>query len=543
MAKLSKNKKLLKFEAGARYDAKTDSFSIYTTDEDFEGLPFKMNVINGSPSHSTLLEVMQDHGFDLNPTIPAKDLDSPYKILKESPKYPDLESLDYYIPIGMSSSGENIQYNLTKDTICYGKTNSGKTNFSFSVIAGAVFKGWDVTVVSDNKKDYIGFSGIVNMMYPKTFEEFIETFEPARRDSKSKKFIVIDTARRGFISYDTNSIKEQINSFKKVFGHNYHFLIVQPSHLPPKPEVFDSEVEIVRGDSRSSFKSSLNVNGRKTYFSSYLFEDFKILELFNKPKDRMHEQYIEDQILSEEELEGYTTSFGINKLHSWNWEDFTKNYVLTAGFDSNDQPVEIDLKKTLRVFGDDNISTKSLEMLIIAGLIKSNIEVTVYKGVKLFTADSELTVSHLESKDSLKDYVIDTLSENEINKVLILHKGKDFSKEENAILNTLLSISKDEKNNFNLIIIDPKTTESVRDHSDSQRLFVWSNQVSHFKDKTGDYYYNKCSFVPVNDFYIKEFTPCKIDEDILKSHIKSKKNLPESGLPTTTDPNSGPNES
>lgn len=545
MAKLSKNKKLLKFEAGARYDAKTDSFSIYTTDEDFEGLPFKMNVISGSSSHNTLLEVMTDHGFEL--TRSEKSLKE--EKLPENPvKYPKVDYFENLVPAGVKdTSGNYAYYDLSKDTFCYGLTNSGKTNFAQSIITGALSKDWDVTIVS-HSEEYSIFSKFSQPLKLSTFTEL--EYEYIQDEySERRQLIVFDNGYKGLFETEKMSKEkakeatiQRIEDFKKKHGENISFLFIMHDNTH-SDNVFDTTIEIKRfRGTNGGFLANLSDSGEETNF--LLFEKGgEMLEVIKRLE--------EEKSLNFNLIDNLTSDLKNNENHKSAISQDRKKYPLKkypftndGKFDSlpigvslDGEIITVDLTKNLKVKGDGKAVTKLIESSIIAGLKKTKIETSIFTENDFEKKLLSSAINVFSKLESLENLIFDIMTDQSKDRALIFCKDRDFYDTKSLkVIGILEGLSESKDNNFTFIMSDYSKEHNVLDN-DGALIEVLENEHIGLYDGDLQYSYNKC-LLKIKGHDDVSFYPYQIFEKDYLNYL-SENRIPEGGSPTTLDPSLG----
>ena len=141
MAEVSKNNKILKFEVSARLN-KDDEVSIFATDHDFAGLPFKVNILKGSNTHNSVLSVMEDYGMktteqlvDVNEKNSTTEDNKAVSTIPEKVDYPK-HPLSVYglIPLGVGENGNLIHIELPDVLFVMGPKGSGKVQLLDAII-------------------------------------------------------------------------------------------------------------------------------------------------------------------------------------------------------------------------------------------------------------------------------------------------------------------------------------------------------------------------------------------------------------------------
>lgn len=138
MAEVSKNNKILKFEVSARLN-KDNEVSIFATDHDFAGLPFKVNILKGSNTHNSILSVMEDYGMKTTEKLVDVNEDSTFSFkadsIPEKVDYPEHPlSVDGLIPLGVGENGNLIHIELPDVLFVMGPKGSGKVQLLDAII-------------------------------------------------------------------------------------------------------------------------------------------------------------------------------------------------------------------------------------------------------------------------------------------------------------------------------------------------------------------------------------------------------------------------
>jgi len=138
MADVSKNNKILKFEVSARFDKSKDQVSLFATDHDFAGLPFKVNILNTSNTHDSIISVMKDYGINVSEQLIQKhDSKNTIPVQVDYPEYP--LSMRGLVPLGVGENGSLIHTELRDvlDVIfVQGTHESGKDSLLNTIIQG-----------------------------------------------------------------------------------------------------------------------------------------------------------------------------------------------------------------------------------------------------------------------------------------------------------------------------------------------------------------------------------------------------------------------
>ena len=141
MAEVSKNNKILKFEVSARLN-KDDEVSIFATDHDFAGLPFKVNILKGSNTHNSVLSVMEDYGMktteqlvDVDKKNSTTEDNKTVSTIPEKVDYPGsvLSSADL-VPLGVGENGNLVHIELPDVLFVKGTKGSGKIQLLDTII-------------------------------------------------------------------------------------------------------------------------------------------------------------------------------------------------------------------------------------------------------------------------------------------------------------------------------------------------------------------------------------------------------------------------
>ena len=138
MAEVSKNNKILKFEVSARLN-KDNEVSIFATDHDFAGLPFKVNILKGSNTHNSVLSVMEDYGMKTTEKLVDVKEDSTFSSetdsIPEKVDYPEHPlSVNGLIPLGVGENGNLIHIELPDVLFVMGPKGSGKVQLLNAII-------------------------------------------------------------------------------------------------------------------------------------------------------------------------------------------------------------------------------------------------------------------------------------------------------------------------------------------------------------------------------------------------------------------------
>ena len=138
MAEVSKNNKILKFEVSARLN-KDDEVSIFATDHDFAGLPFKVNILKGSNTHNSVLSVMEDYGMKTTEKlVDVKEGSTTSTETDSIPKEVNYPEHPLYvgnlIPLGVGENGNLIHIELPDVLFVGGPKGSGKVQLLNAII-------------------------------------------------------------------------------------------------------------------------------------------------------------------------------------------------------------------------------------------------------------------------------------------------------------------------------------------------------------------------------------------------------------------------
>lgn len=143
MAEVSKNNKILKFEVSARLN-KDDEVSIFATDHDFAGLPFKVNILKGSNTHNSVLSVMEDYGMKTTEKLVDVNGNSATSSSEHAGNSSNIpERVDYpknplsvhgLIPLGVGENNNLIHIDLPDVLFVRGPKGSGKTQLLNTII-------------------------------------------------------------------------------------------------------------------------------------------------------------------------------------------------------------------------------------------------------------------------------------------------------------------------------------------------------------------------------------------------------------------------
>lgn len=141
MAEVSKNNKILKFEVSARLN-KDNEVSIFATDHDFAGLPFKVNILKGSNTYNSVLSVMEDYGMKTTEKLvdvnEGSTFSSETDSIPEKVDYPERPlSVDGLIPLGVGENGNLIHIELPDVLFVMGPKGSGKIQLLDAIIERA----------------------------------------------------------------------------------------------------------------------------------------------------------------------------------------------------------------------------------------------------------------------------------------------------------------------------------------------------------------------------------------------------------------------
>lgn len=144
MAEVSKNNKILKFEVSARLN-KDDEVSIFATDHDFAGLPFKVNILKGSNTHNSVLSVMEDYGMktteqlvDVDEKNSTTEDDKPVSTIPEKVDYPKtVLSAGNLVPLGVGENNSLVHTELPDVLFVKGPKGSGKIQLLDAIIERA----------------------------------------------------------------------------------------------------------------------------------------------------------------------------------------------------------------------------------------------------------------------------------------------------------------------------------------------------------------------------------------------------------------------
>lgn len=145
MAEVSKNNKILKFEVSARLN-KNDEVSIFATDHDFAGLPFKVNILKGSNTHNSVLSVMEDYG--MKTTEQLVDVDEKNSTTEDNKTVSTIpEKVDYpgfvlsagnLVPLGVGENNSLVHIELPDVLFVMGPKGSGKVQLLDTIIERAL---------------------------------------------------------------------------------------------------------------------------------------------------------------------------------------------------------------------------------------------------------------------------------------------------------------------------------------------------------------------------------------------------------------------
>lgn len=202
MAEVSKNNKILKFEVSARFDEKNDQVSIFATDHDFAGLPFKVNILNSSNTHDSIISVMKDYGMEVSEGLVNKDhSNDSSSFIPDEVDYPKNPlSVENLIPLGVGD-GALVHIELPDFLLIEGKPGSGKTVLMNTIIQG--HKGTDSTIFYVNDR--------------KSLEQANRVLFTHSRNEPSKSILIISD---GFTDLATNE-DAIVNSLHVLFNLVY----------------------------------------------------------------------------------------------------------------------------------------------------------------------------------------------------------------------------------------------------------------------------------------------------------------------------------
>lgn len=150
MAEPTKNKKNLKFEVSAKLDKDKETISIFSTDEDFVGLPFKLNVHPNTATYDSIYSVMKDYEIaetsDLVKITDREESPTRQESIPAFVPYPaKLLEKDYLFPIGVGKNNSTIQADLSRGPLSIkGSKGSGKTVLTNIIVQEAINRGWEI---------------------------------------------------------------------------------------------------------------------------------------------------------------------------------------------------------------------------------------------------------------------------------------------------------------------------------------------------------------------------------------------------------------
>lgn len=194
MAEVSKNNKILKFEVSARFDKKNDQVSIFATDHDFAGLPFKVNILNTSNTHKSILSVMKDYEMEVSEDLIDKDerLNDSIPTKVDYPK--QALSAEGLTPLGMGENNSLVHIELPDFLIVEGSRESGRIQLLNTLIQGGENDGYLSYYVNDLQS--------LKLMNKELFR--------LSRENLSKRLLVVSDGFKGINFSGRNSTRHDL---------------------------------------------------------------------------------------------------------------------------------------------------------------------------------------------------------------------------------------------------------------------------------------------------------------------------------------------